>query len=147
MFFSLECSFSVPTQLMPVSFSDLEVFSESTSEAPIIHMHITEPHPWLHVSSQWRNVHGIAWLRPIFLSSCCCGCLVAKLCPTLFWPHALQPAKLLCPWDFSGKNTGEGCHFLLQGILLTQKLNLRLLHWPVDSLPLNHQGSPSPSRP
>ena len=29
-------------------------------------------------------------------------------------PHRLQPTKLLCPWDFPGKNTGVGCHFLLQ---------------------------------
>ena len=28
--------------------------------------------------------------------------------------------RLLCPWDFPGKNTGVGCHFLLQGILPTQ---------------------------
>ena len=32
------------------------------------------------------------------------------------------------PWDFPGKNTGMGCHFLLQGIFLTQELNLHLLH-------------------
>ena len=31
------------------------------------------------------------------------------------WPHGLQPIRLLCPWDFPGKNTGVGCHFLLQG--------------------------------
>ena len=31
------------------------------------------------------------------------------------WPHGLKPARLLCPWDFPGKNTGVGCHFLLQG--------------------------------
>ena len=30
---------------------------------------------------------------------------------------------LLCPWDFSGKNTGVGCYFLLQGIFLTQGSN------------------------
>ena len=30
-------------------------------------------------------------------------------------PHGLQPARLLCPWDFPGKNTAAGCHFLLQG--------------------------------
>ena len=35
-------------------------------------------------------------------------------------PHGLQPTRLLCPWDFPGKNTGVGCHFLLQGIFLTQ---------------------------
>ena len=34
------------------------------------------------------------------------------------------PARLLCPWDSPGKNTGVGCHFLLQGIFLTQGSNL-----------------------
>ena len=29
-------------------------------------------------------------------------------------PHELQPARLLCPWDSPGKNTGVGCHFFLQ---------------------------------
>ena len=29
-------------------------------------------------------------------------------------PYGLQPARLLCPWDTLGKNTGVGCHFLLQ---------------------------------
>ena len=40
--------------------------------------------------------------------------------------------------DLPGKNTGVGCHFLLQGIFLTQGSNphlLCLLHWQVDSLP------------
>ena len=44
---------------------------------------------------------------------------------------------------FSGKNTGVGCHFLLQGIFLTQSLNpclLYLLNRQVDSLPLSHLG-------
>ena len=29
-------------------------------------------------------------------------------------PHGLKPSRLLCPWDFLGKNIGVGCHFLLQ---------------------------------
>ena len=41
-------------------------------------------------------------------------------------PHALQPTRL-CPWDFPGKNTGVGCHFLSRGIFLTQESNLYLL--------------------
>ena len=32
----------------------------------------------------------------------------------------LQPIRLFCPWDFPGKNTGVGFHFLLQGIFLSQ---------------------------
>ena len=51
------------------------------------------------------------------LSHFCCVRLFATL-PTVV--H-------LCPWDSSGKNTGMGCHFLLQGIFLTQELNLSLL--------------------
>ena len=34
------------------------------------------------------------------------------------------PARLLYTWDSPGKNTGVGCHFLLQGIFLTQGSNL-----------------------
>ena len=30
-------------------------------------------------------------------------------------PYGLQPTRLLCPWNFPGKNTGVGCHFLFQG--------------------------------
>ena len=44
----------------------------------------------------------------------------------LLQPHELQPTRLLCQWDFPGKNTGLCCHCLLQGIFLTQKLNLYL---------------------
>ena len=43
-------------------------------------------------------------------------------------PYGLQPARLLCPWDSPGKNTGVGCHFLLQGIFPTQESNWGLLH-------------------
>ena len=38
-------------------------------------------------------------------------------------PHGQYPARLLCPWDFPGKNTGVGSDFLLQGIFLTQGSN------------------------
>ena len=39
--------------------------------------------------------------------------------------RGLQPARLLCPWDSPGQNTGVGCHALLQGILPTQGSNPR----------------------
>ena len=42
--------------------------------------------------------------------------------------NSLQPPVFLCPWDFPGKNTGVGSHSLLQGIFLTQGLNLSLRH-------------------
>ena len=43
-------------------------------------------------------------------------------------PHELQPVRLLCPWNSSGKNAGVDCHFLLQGIFLIQGLKPGLLH-------------------
>ena len=47
------------------------------------------------------------------------------------WPPGLYPAKLLCSWDSPSKNTGVGCHFLLQRIFLTQGSNpdLWLYRW------------------
>ena len=47
----------------------------------------------------------------------------------------------LCPRDLPDKNTGVGCHFLLQEIFLTQGSNLHLLHLQADSLLLSYQGS------
>ena len=61
------------------------------------------------------------------------------------WPHGLQPTRLLCPWDSPGKNTGVGCHSLLQGIFPTQRSNLGLLHCRQILYPLNHQGSALPT--
>ena len=78
-----------------------------------------------------------------FLFKSCC-CLIAKFCPTVLWPHGQQPARLLCPWDLPGKNTGVTCHFLLQDIFPNQGSNLHLLHWQADSLTLSPQGSPYP---
>ena len=57
-----------------------------------------------------------------------CVCSVALLCLTLFNTIGLCPSRLLCPWNFPGKNTGVGCHFLLQGIFLPQGLNPHLVH-------------------
>ena len=68
-------------------------------------------------------------------------CVCAKWlqsCLTLR-PHGLKPARLICPWDSPGKNTGVGCHALLQGIFPTQESNPRLLpllHWLAGSLQL-----------
>ena len=56
-------------------------------------------------------------------------------CSVCLKPHGLQPTRLLCPWNFPGKNTRVCYLFLLHGILPTQGSSLRLLHWQEDSLP------------
>ena len=56
-------------------------------------------------------------------------------------PHE-RHARLLCLCDFPGKNTGEGSHSLLQGLLSTQGLNMCLLHCRQILYHLSHQESP-----
>ena len=57
-------------------------------------------------------------------------------------PHALWPARPLCPWNSPGSNSGLGCYSLIQGIFLTQGSNLGLLDWSQILYPLSHQGLP-----
>ena len=54
----------------------------------------------------------------------------------------LQPNRLLCSWDSPAKNTGHGCHSLLQGILQTQGWKPGLQYWLADSPSPSNQGSP-----
>ena len=70
----------------------------------------------------------------LYTYTCMCVCihiklvLVAESCPTLCDAVDRSPTRLLCPWDLPGKNTGVGCHFLLQGIFPTQGVNPGLLY-------------------
>ena len=64
--------------------------------------------------------------------------MCTQSCPTLCDPRDWSPPGSSCLWNFSGKNTGVGCHFLFQGIFPAQGLNPNLLHflrWQADSLP------------
>ena len=53
--------------------------------------------------------------------------------------RGLWPATLLCPWDFPGKSTGIGCHFLLQGVFPTQGSDLSLPNCRYILYHLSHQ--------
>ena len=66
---------------------------------------------------------------------------VAQSCLTLP-PHGLQPARLFCPWNSPGKNTGVGSCSLLHGILPTQGSNPGFLHFRQIVHHLRHQGIP-----
>ena len=59
-----------------------------------------------------------------FLSSSWCVCVcVCSVTSNSLQLHGQQPTRPLCSWDVTGKNTGVGCRFLLQGIFLTQGSN------------------------
>ena len=82
--------------------------------------------------------------KPTFMYVDMCVCVHACLC-------AQSSLTLECnqlgssDWNFPGKNTGVGCHFLYQEIILTQRQNPRLLdllYGQADSLPLRHLGIP-----
>ena len=61
----------------------------------------------------WNERLGLPWIH--------CACVLSHLVVSnSLRPHRLQPAGLLCPWHPPGENAGVGCHFLLQGLLLTQ---------------------------
>jgi len=47
-------------------------------------------------------------------------------------PHRWQPTRLLCPWDSPGKNTGVGCHFLLQSRRLQNKGAMPLVQFEMQ---------------
>ena len=53
------------------------------------------------------------WSDP-FQHCCCCCCWVTSVMSDSVWPHRQQPTRLPRPWDSPGKNTGVGCHYLLQ---------------------------------
>ena len=60
-----------------------------------------------------------------------CVCVSHSVMPDSLRSHGLQSTRFLCPWDFLVKDTGVGCHFLLEGIFPTQGSNpclLCLLH-------------------
>ena len=67
---------------------------------------------------------------------------ITKLCLTLCDPMDCTPPAFCCPRDFPGKNTGVGCHFLLQGIFPTQGSSPGLLHYRQILYHLSHQRSP-----
>ena len=60
------------------------------------------------------------------------------------WPHRWQPTRLPCPWDSPGKNTGVGCHFLLQCMKVKSESEVaQLCPTLSDPMDCSPPGSPS----
>ena len=101
-------------------------------------------HTYSNGDGPWK--HYVKWKRPDTKGSMLQGSiymvLVTQSCPTLLQPHGLLPTTLLCSWNSPGKNTGVGCHSLLQGIFLTQGSNLVTPALQADSLPSEPLGKP-----
>ena len=76
--------------------------------------------------SLWWGILGFTLLTTFICNMGGGGLLLNRV--RLLRLHGLYPVRLFCPWDFPGKNTRVGFHFLLQGIFLIQGLNTGLLH-------------------
>ena len=76
------------------------------------------------------------WGTPI-LDACCCQ--VTSVVSNSVQPHRWQPTRFPCPWDSPGKNTGVGCHFLLQCMKLKSESEVTqsclILSDPMDCSP------------
>ena len=75
------------------------------------------------INTMYRSLFGKKeGMRKTFISICTITlllihrrrCQVASVVSDSVRPHGQQPTRLLHPWDSPGKNTGMGCHFLLQ---------------------------------
>ena len=104
----------------------------------LVHNHIWRKTALVCDIFSWQKQScSLVQLQTSGLSMYFCCYLVAKSYLTLLRPCGSQSARLLCQWNFPGRNTGPDCHFLLQGILPTQGLNLHLFYQQA-SLPLSY---------
>ena len=90
--------------------------------------------PW-GVSKGTCDLFSLPWLQLCYVR------VSRSVVPDSLRPHGLQSTRFLCPWDFPGKDTGVGCHFLLQGIFPTQGSNPGLLHCRQILYRLSYKGS------
>ena len=91
-----------------------------------------------HISVCWKNSnYNLKANKTTFQSE-----VKSLSCVRLFATPWTVAHRLLGPWDSPDKNTGAGCHFLLQGIFPTQGSNLGLLHCRQTLYHLTYQGSP-----
>ena len=85
------------------------------------------------------NPPGSSVNRDLLILTCAVLCLVAQSCLSL-----CNPPESSVHGDSPRKNTGVGCHGLLQGIFPTQVSNPGLLHFRRILYQLSYQGSPNP---
>ena len=114
----------------------LHLQSTQTVCDTFLHMIIGQPSPLRALGSMRAEIKGI--------SSHYCACVRALSHVQLFLTPWTVAYRLLCPWDSLGKNTGVGCHFLLQGIFPIQGSNPHLLYLlPCGRIlcRLSHQGN------
>ena len=108
-------------------------FSQRTTALPANTITLHRPQRILTSFPQnWRDKYSdnrtkSEHLNIYYIIVCVCVCYLLS-CVQLFATPWTIPCQILCPWNSPGKNTGVDCHFLLQGILLTQGSKPGFLH-------------------
>ena len=94
------------------------------------------------VSSLMSNENAMSNLNIIVVCVCVCVCVcVHSVMSDSLQTQELKSTRLVCLWDFPGKNTGLGYHFLLQGIFPIQGSNPCLIISCIDRQILYHNTS------
>ena len=93
-------------------------------------------------SAYLRHLYVKIFINSIVNITCAMLCLVAQSCPTLHDPMGCSPPGSSVHGNSPGKNTGVGCHALLQGIFPTLGSNPGLPYCRQILYCLSHQGSP-----
>ena len=111
---------SLPGFSLPPLYSPGDQCPEKLSDGSRLHADVKA---WPCVHASW---HLLKFIVIHYSANGKCVCLCMTTCAMFshvwlfvtLWTIAL---RFLCPWDFSGKSTGVGCHFLLQGVFPTQR--------------------------
>ena len=98
--------------------------------------------PYIKHQLQLTNIFYVPFLALLFFIELAVLCWAAQSCQTLCNPMDCSLPDSSVHGNSPGKNTGVGCHDLLQGIFLTQGLNPGLLHCRQTLYHPSHQGSP-----
>ena len=116
--------------------------SDTTEVTELAHMHVSVSTTWLIAFSFYSVISTLFLLKKLFyLFHAVCVCALSHV--QLFETPQTVAHQAPLSMEFSRQKYWVDSHFLLQGIFLTQGLNLHLLHWQADSLPLPHLGSQS----
>ena len=134
----------------PCSFSSELVFLTVISSFPHTRLYVSiklhkHPHPPTHTHTHTHthtNTHAYMCEKDLFCIIYIVHSLVTQSCPTLWDPMDCSLPSSSVHGIFPGKSTGMGCHFLLQGIVLTQGMNQGLPHCRQAQLILKQRDYP-----